>query len=83
MRGRALHSSGFVSSFSKASYFTPDNNLFERCLDHLLKNVLPTLLIVLCTSVIAMYLGGLIEHAKQAHNPAVNVISAGAKAKLH
>jgi hypothetical protein len=67
MRGRAFfHSAGFVSAYLKASYLS-ENNFFERCLIKLWKHVLPTLLILICGSVITLFLSGLIAQAKLEH----------------
>lgn len=67
MRFRAFHPAGFVSSYRKSSYLPEANHLFVRCLKQLLKNVLPTLLIMIFSSVIALFLSGLIDQAKLSH----------------
>jgi len=71
MRGRAFHPAGYISSHLKAAYLSEEHNLVERCFKHLLKNIIPTLLILLCSSVITLFLSGLIAQAKLAHGPAV------------
>ena len=64
MRCRTLHSTGFVSLYQKASNLSAENNLLKRCLDQLRKNVLPIMLILICSSMIALYLSELIYRAK-------------------
>jgi hypothetical protein len=59
MKIRAFHPAGFVSS-----YLSEANNLVERCLIKLWKHILPTLLILICSSVITLFLSGLIDQAK-------------------
>lgn len=84
MRGRAFHPAGFVTSYLRASYLTDEHPRFERCCNRLLKHVLPTLLIIICSSVIALYLGGLIDQAKQAHRTEIanNIVESGVAAKF-
>ena len=72
MRGRAFHPAGFVSSYLKASYLREDHSFLGRCRNHLLKNILPTLFIVICSSVITLFLSGLIDQAKPGHDGANN-----------
>jgi hypothetical protein len=64
MRCRTLHSTGFVSFYQKASNLSTENKLLKRCLDQLRKNVLPTMFILICSSMITLYLSELIYRAK-------------------
>lgn len=86
MRGRAFHPAGLISSYLRAPYQSEENRLLKRCLKHLWTNVLPTLLILVCSSVIALFLGGLIEQSKheQLHPDLVKpaVVSQQAAVKL-
>ena len=71
MKIRAFHPAGFVSSYLKASYLSEANNLVERCFIKLWKHILPTLLILICSSVITLFLSGLIDQAKLESGSAV------------
>jgi hypothetical protein len=64
MRSRTLHSTGFVSFYQNTSKLIAENNLLKRCLDQLWKNVLPTMFILICSSMITLYLSELIYQAK-------------------
>ncbi len=64
MRCRTLHSTGFVSFYQNTSNLFAENNLFKRCLDQLWKNVLPTMFILICSSMITLYLSEVIYQAK-------------------
>ena len=69
MRGRVFHPVGFVSAYLTTHHFEVPQ-IFTRCLNPLLKHVLPTLLILCYVGLTALYLGRLIEQAKQEHRQA-------------
>jgi len=64
MRSRVFNPAGPVSSYLKASYPIDAANFLKRIRYHLLKNILPTLLIVIISSAITLLLSGQIEKAK-------------------
>jgi hypothetical protein len=64
MRWRTLHSTRLVSFYQKDSNLSAENNLLKRCLHKLLKIFLPTIFILICSSMIALYLSELIYQAK-------------------
>ncbi|MDT8443760.1 MAG: hypothetical protein RQ722_05685 [Desulfuromonadales bacterium] len=64
MRSRVFHFTGFVSFYQKAFNLSTENNLLKRCLDQLQKNILPTMFILICSSVIILFLSELIYRAK-------------------
>lgn len=71
MGDRAFHPAGFFSSYLiKTSQPIEEHPLLKRCLDPLLKHILPTVLMLVICSVVALYLGELVEQTKQAHRQA-------------
>jgi hypothetical protein len=64
MRSRVFHSTGFASYCQNAFNHSTVNNLLKRCLYQLRRNVLPTLFILICSSVIILFLSELIYRAK-------------------
>lgn len=64
MRRRVFHSTGFISFYQTAFNLSRENNLLKRCLYQLQKNVLPTMFILICSSVIILFLSELIYRAK-------------------
>jgi hypothetical protein len=65
LRSRAIHPVGVnLSCCLNSSYHPAATTLFERCRYHLLRNVIPTLLIVVSLSWIVLLLTAQIDKAK-------------------
>ena len=65
MKSRLFHYNAFISFYQNAFNLSTEDSLLKRCLYQLRKNVLPTLLILICSTVIILFLSELIYRAKQ------------------
>jgi hypothetical protein len=77
MKDHALHSAeGNVSLQVKPAYQSKSTTLFARCREHLLCNVLPTLLIAVGVSSLTLLLCEQIDKAKHAREvqPAISTL---------
>jgi len=68
MRYNRLNSTSFYSFYQKASSLSANNNLLKRFLYQLRINFLPTILMLISISIIALYFSELIERAKLRSN---------------
>jgi hypothetical protein len=68
MRDSRLNSASFFSFYQKASSLSANNNLLKRFLYQLRINFLPTILMLISISIIALYFSELIERAKLRSN---------------
>ena len=64
MRCRRLNSTCFFSFYQKASSLSANNNLLKQFLYQLRNNFIPTILMLIFISIIALYFSELIERAK-------------------
>ena len=64
MRMRTFHSAGFSDDFQISAIFTPQNKQLQRCLYHLKVNILPTILFLMCSSLITLYISDQVYRAK-------------------
>jgi hypothetical protein len=64
MRRRVFQSTGFVSFYQNAFNLSTENNLLKRFLCQLRENVLPTMFILICSSLIILFLSEVIYQAK-------------------
>ena len=64
MRRRVFQSTGFVSFYQNAFNLSTENNLLKRFRCQLRENILPTMLILICSSLIILFLSELIYRAK-------------------
>jgi hypothetical protein len=68
MRCRKLSFTSIFSFYQKASSVSANNNLLKRFLYQLRINFLPTILMLISISIIALYFSELIERAKLRSN---------------
>ena len=68
MRYRILNSTSLISFYQKASTLSANSNLLKRFLYQLRINFLPTILMLIFISIIALYFSELIEKAKLRSN---------------
>jgi len=68
MRCRKLSFTSIFSFYQKASSVSANNNLLKRFLYQLRINFLPTILMLILSSIIALYFSELIERAKLRSN---------------
>jgi len=64
MRSRVFQFAGFVSFYQNAFNLSTENNLLKRFRCQLRENILPTMLILICSSLIILFLSELIYRAK-------------------
>ncbi|PLX82168.1 MAG: hypothetical protein C0616_02780 [Desulfuromonas sp.] len=64
MRSRTFHCDGFIPVHNKSSHLLADNSLFRRCCHHMLKNILPTLVMLVVSSAITLAIASWINQAK-------------------
>lgn len=67
MRSRTFHFDGFIPAHHKATQLLVDNKFCRRCCQQVLKNILPTLLMLVVSSAITLVIASWINQAKTDH----------------
>ncbi|PLX76865.1 MAG: hypothetical protein C0615_06075 [Desulfuromonas sp.] len=64
MKYHTLQSTGFVLYHKKTFNWGSVNNLLMRCLDQLWKDIIPTIIMLICSSIITLYVCELIDRTR-------------------